>query len=153
MNKTILSKLGILIALTLTGTSSFASCVNLAGNYTLDDPKAVVLVTIAQDQCKTIGFTFSNLTSNSTLGKVYTMDNITTLTNETDELKVFESSSIDDHELLAKVEFFYKAKNKSTTAISHFVLDANTDLRGEYDYYDYVGKPYHQQLIHFIRKP
>lgn len=153
MKKNLLATSGFLIGTVLSATSSFANCVNLAGNYTLDDPKSVVLLTITQDQCETIEFTFLNLTSNSTLAKIYKLDNVTTLTNETDELKVFESSSIDGRELLAKVEFFYKAKNQSTTALSHFTLDENTDLHGEYDYFDYARKPYYQQLVHFIRRP
>jgi hypothetical protein len=139
-------------ALLFTSSSAVfaADCPDFTGTFQLSTDSTVTL-TLTQDQCNTVTFSYFYSSNGETLGKVYPLDNVRRQTFEDKDLIVYETSGVKDEALVNLVEDFDKASATTTTATSASTIDSKGNLDNKDVYYDVNGKVTESQDNYFVR--
>jgi len=137
----------------LFSSSAFAkSCAKFSGVFQLIDNPSELTLTITQDKCKSVTFSYDYSGNGETLGKTYPTNGKRTQTYEDKDLVVFETAGMQGDELSNIVEDIEKDTGKTLKAVSHFTIDPTGKLTSEVDYYNYDGQIYKTTTDGFERK-
>jgi hypothetical protein len=149
--KTLLPSIAVLTL--MASSSAFAaSCPNFSGFFNLVSDSVTLNVTVTQQKCATVSFSYYRADIGQTFEKTYTIDGVRRQTAKDQNLVVYETASIKDNALINLVEFFDVPSSTTTTANASFKLDSSNNLDNENDFYDVKGKLTQTTEENFIRQ-
>jgi hypothetical protein len=141
----------IVLLLVSSSVALASDCPNFAGVYQLASDPSELTLTLTQDKCNTVTFSYVYSATGESIGKVYPLDNVRRQTYEDKDLIVYETSGIKDGALFNLVEDFDKASAKTSTATSSTTVDAKGNLDNKDVYYDVNGQVTQNQDNYFTR--
>jgi hypothetical protein len=128
------------------------SCTQFGGTYQLADNPSELLLTVDQNDCISVSFTYDFLSNGETFEKTYVADGKRRKTEEDAQTIIYETAMMQEGELLNTVEQIDKATQKTLKAVSHFKFDDTGSLLAEVDYYNYAGQIYKSNTDNFKKK-
>jgi hypothetical protein len=142
----------ILSAALLSASSVFAAdCPDFTGTFQLASDPTEVTLTVTQDKCDSVTFSYLYPANGEQLGKTYPLDNVRRETYEDQTIIVYETSGIQNNALVNLVEDYDKASATTATATSSMTIDSSGNLNSVDDSYDATGKLVQSQDNYFTR--